>query len=173
MAKLVELNEAAAALGVTSEELSEMRQRNEIFGYRDGSTWKFKQEEIDRVLQSRGDAGGEGDLGPVSFDDDLDELIDVADLSRTEDDPSASDSILISEKELGRSDEGTSSTIIGKDRPSDLGSNLKLEEGSKEPTVSEDVSKESDLTLGGSDILSLESGLLNADEGGTAAGSRS
>ena len=31
------------------EELTEARSRNQIFGYRDGATWKFKIEEVERV----------------------------------------------------------------------------------------------------------------------------
>lgn len=49
MANYVPLEEAAKILGVSTEELVEMRSRGEIFGYRDGTSWKFKEEEIDRV----------------------------------------------------------------------------------------------------------------------------
>ncbi len=49
MAKLIELHEAAKMLGISPEQLTDMRSRNAIFGYRDGSTWKFKVEEIERV----------------------------------------------------------------------------------------------------------------------------
>lgn len=53
MAKLIELKEAAAILGMTAEELADLRTRNEIFGYRDGSTWKFKESELDASPLSR------------------------------------------------------------------------------------------------------------------------
>ena len=43
MAKLIKLEEAAELLGISAEQLTEMRSRNEVFGYRDGATWKFKQ----------------------------------------------------------------------------------------------------------------------------------
>jgi excisionase family DNA binding protein len=57
MANYVSLDEAAKILGLSSDELIEMRSRGEIFGYRDGTSWKFKQEEIDRVqLELGGDA---------------------------------------------------------------------------------------------------------------------
>lgn len=49
MANYVSLDEAAKLLGLSSNELIEMRSRGEIFGFRDGSSWKFKSEEIDRV----------------------------------------------------------------------------------------------------------------------------
>ncbi len=54
MAKLIPLEEAAEMLGVTPEKLTEMRSNNEVFGYRDGATWKFKQTEIDRVASQLG-----------------------------------------------------------------------------------------------------------------------
>ena len=49
MANYVSLDEAAKILGIPSDELVEMRSRGEIFGYRDGKSWKFKTEEIERV----------------------------------------------------------------------------------------------------------------------------
>ena len=61
----LEMKEAAAILGIAPEKLNEMRARNEIHGYRDGSNWKFKQEEVDRVAEAmksaRGCRGGERD----------------------------------------------------------------------------------------------------------------
>lgn len=49
MSTFVSLEEAAKKLGVSTNELVEMRSRGEIFGYRDGGSWKFKPEEIERV----------------------------------------------------------------------------------------------------------------------------
>lgn len=57
MSNYVSLDEAAKILGVTTDELIEMRSRGEIFGYRDGTSWKFKKDEIDRVqIELGGDA---------------------------------------------------------------------------------------------------------------------
>ncbi len=47
----IELDEAAKQLGVTAQQLNEMRLRGEIYGTRDGSTWKFKAEEVQRVAE--------------------------------------------------------------------------------------------------------------------------
>ncbi len=64
MATYVSLDEAAKLLNITPETLVELRSRGEIFGFRDGSSWKFKADEIERVLQERSgdvldeDAGG-------------------------------------------------------------------------------------------------------------------
>ena len=52
--RFIKFDEVAEMLGVTPEQLNDMRSRNEIHGYRDGSTWKFKPEEVQRVAEERG-----------------------------------------------------------------------------------------------------------------------
>ncbi len=54
MSKLIPMDEAAAMLGMTVDRVSELRSSNEIFGYRDGSTWKFKRSELERVAGELG-----------------------------------------------------------------------------------------------------------------------
>jgi len=75
MANYVSLEEAAKILGVSTDALVEMRSKGEIFGYRDGASWKFKQEEIERVLDELGDiAGGDDEISlgsDVSLGSDL------------------------------------------------------------------------------------------------------
>ncbi|MCR9291938.1 MAG: helix-turn-helix domain-containing protein, partial [bacterium] len=64
MSNFVPLEEAAKKLGVSSEEVVEMISRREIFGYRDGTSWKFKPEEIQRVIsEMMGDALDEDPAG--------------------------------------------------------------------------------------------------------------
>ncbi len=104
MSNFVSLEEAAKKLGVSAEALVEMRSRGEIFGYRDGGSWKFKPEEIERVAAEL--------LGDV-----LDE------------DPAGS-SILVSDSDLGSSVSSHGSTI-GSDvqlaaEGSDLDSDVEL-----------------------------------------------
>lgn len=52
--ELIPLAEAAQRLGVSVDKLTEMRSNNEIFGYRDGSSWKFKLSELERVADELG-----------------------------------------------------------------------------------------------------------------------
>ncbi len=54
MAKLIPLADAASILGMKTDELSELRSNNEVFGYRDGSSWKFKLGELERLAADRG-----------------------------------------------------------------------------------------------------------------------
>jgi excisionase family DNA binding protein len=104
MANYVSLDEAAKILGVTPDELVEMRSRGEIFGYRDGSSWKFKTEEIERV---------QSELDGDALDEDA-----------------GGSSILVSERQVGPSGSKSGPTI-GKSGASDLnlGSELKLGAG--------------------------------------------
>ena len=54
MSKLIPLEEAAGILGLTEDKVAELRSSNEIFGYRDGATWKFKMSELERVADELG-----------------------------------------------------------------------------------------------------------------------
>jgi len=57
------MEKAAEMLGMSVEELTELRSQNEIFGYRDGATWKFKMSEIERVASDRGvSLGSDGEV---------------------------------------------------------------------------------------------------------------
>jgi hypothetical protein len=116
-AKFVDLNEAARMVGVSADELVEMRSKGDIFGYRDGASWKFKTEEVERVIKERGAEGRGGDSAILTAnDEDFENLITglsskiLADKAQEE---SEAGSVLISEEELGVSSTGHS-TIIGK-----------------------------------------------------------
>lgn len=164
-AQLIELNEAAAKLGVSPDQLIEMRSRGEIYGYRDGGTWKFKTDEIERVIAER--AGGGSSIGG-----DLDDLIQPLSL----DDDSGDDlgSILVSEEELGKSGESTSSTIIGKLSEAKGGGDSDITLAASDSTKGnisdvQLVSPGSDLNLAGASDVELAgmSDLKLSDEGGT------
>lgn len=145
MAKFVELNEAAQMLGMTPDQLVEMRSSGEIHGYRDGASWKFKIEEVERVAAEQ--AGG----GPAEEDD----------FPFGDDDEASDESVLVSEEELGHSGETTSSTIIGRageadssesdlSLSADADSGLALEEGSDlklQTSGSSGASVDSDVAL--------------------------
>jgi len=146
--KFVDLAEAAKMIGVSAESLVEMRSKGNIFGYRDGASWKFKVDEVERVIRERGVDARESDSGILNADDDeFDNMISglsskiLADKAQEESEPGA---VLISEQELGQSTTGKS-TIIGKGKdgersPSD--SDLRLADDSAK-----------DLLGGGSDKL--------------------
>jgi excisionase family DNA binding protein len=156
--KFITLEEAASMLGVSTDTVSEMRDRGKIHGYRDGASWKFKPEEVERVIAERDAADEEGDFAEVNEDP---------------------DSILLSEVELGQSDESTSSTIIGgKPSRNPAESDIKLAADSAididlDPAKNESsLDLDSALTLepsSGSDVLDVGSGVKS--DAGSGAGS--
>ena len=152
-AQFITLEEAAKKLGVHTDELVEMRSRGDIFGYRDGASWKFKPEEIERVASEL--LGGAMDEDP------------------------AGSSILISEQDLGSTGSKHGSTIgsdinLGSDSTdadSDVelvadpgsGSDVRLVAGksSDEPrlAVSDDDDDELSLDSDEDDLLASTSGV--------------
>ena len=102
--KLITLEEAANMLGVAPTELAEMRQRGEAYGIRDGSGWKFRPEDIEKLIADRGNSLG--DL-PVDL---TGSSLDLPDLGP------ASSAIDLSDFDVGDSGPG-SSTVIGGKKP--------------------------------------------------------
>ena len=49
MANYLSLEEAASKLGISTERLVDLRSRGEVRGFRDGASWKFPEDEIDRL----------------------------------------------------------------------------------------------------------------------------
>lgn len=99
MANLVDFETAAAKLGLSPEELTQLRSQNEIFGYRDGASWKFKETELQRFASVRGIELRDPGLAPPAeepalasteglspVDADLDELVDVPEPDAKSDD---------------------------------------------------------------------------------------
>lgn len=55
--RLITVEEAAKLLGMSPNDVSEMRQRQEIFGFRDGTNWKYKEDDVLRIVQDRSGGG--------------------------------------------------------------------------------------------------------------------
>ena len=199
--KFVKFEDAVEKLGISSERLNQLREDGELRAYRDGSSWKFRSDEIERLVTDGvpepappSDINLVGadelvDSSPLESLDDLDELeldeleLDIADddLSLgselelaadqedtvtaggsdpalsvhegTEEGSDPSDSILLSEEELGESGPAAS-TIIGRSKLNSPDADLEL--------VTDD-----DLALGGSDVA-LAGGASNVLSSGVA-----
>lgn len=225
--KFFQFDEALAKLGITSDQLNALREGGAVRAYRDGSSWKFRAEDIERmVVEGLPELPPASDIGlgslsglleseeAISLDDSAIELalddaegtaekpasvapgesgldIDLADLTDdatgseidlaamedtvtaplsdisledVEEPSEPSDSILLSEEELGESVSPSLSTIIGrKDLPTE-GADLELE-------LADDVTDDEDtkLSMSGeeSDVLSSRvssSGVLDEME---------
>ncbi len=130
--KFADAEEAAKMLGISVDMLNDMRDRHEIFPVRDAGKWKYKVEEIERLVAERAAGGGEEE--PVEED------LDGGGL----------DSILLSEVELGHSGPSPSSTVIGKINESSPDSDIKL--AGEDSTVPLNEPPESLSAIGSSDV---------------------
>ncbi|MGV3486141.1 MAG: helix-turn-helix domain-containing protein, partial [Planctomycetaceae bacterium] len=104
------LEEAAKRLGITSERMVELRSQGKIRGFRDGASWKFPENELDRLADELASESGAYD--PYKgFDEEL--------ADEDSDDFSAhagGSGVLVDELELGSSSSPRSgSNIIGGD----------------------------------------------------------
>ncbi len=152
--KFVVLDEAARMLGISPDELNQLRQQQGISAYRDGSTWKFKATDIERLARERANRAGQSgdDLGGLGdIDDDLSlSLDDEPSLSGPELSPPAA-------ADVGDSDE------LGLSLANDLA--LPAEAAPSAPVASADdlslgdddlvLASDDNLSLGGDDDLAL------------------
>lgn len=99
--KFLKMDETAQKLGVSVDELNQLRERHEISGYRDGPNWKFKEEDVQRLAEQLASRKAESPADEEDFDLPLS-------------DEGSGEVVLVSDQVLGESDPGTSSTIIGR-----------------------------------------------------------
>jgi excisionase family DNA binding protein len=171
MSNLIPLDEAAKMLSISPERLVEMISKKQIFGYRDGSSWKFKSQEIERVSDEFGlglaggaaaDDSGSFSLSDSSLNDDL-----ILDDSSSEDEDFELSDDLDSLSSLAKSDSGGSNDDSNFDLSDS--SELFLSDSSSDLVLSDDssdsgskskagVGEEDDLLLFGDSSLDLVSG---------------
>lgn len=68
--KFISLDDAAAKLGLSKEKLNELREAGDLRAYRDGASWKFRTEEIDK-LEAEGGADEDANDQTVNLGDDF------------------------------------------------------------------------------------------------------
>ncbi|MCE5303311.1 MAG: helix-turn-helix domain-containing protein [Planctomycetaceae bacterium] len=85
--KYYSTQEAAKLFGISEDDVKKMVESRELHGYRDGASWKFKAEEIDRMAAER-------QQSPAASDD------------------AAGGDVLLSEVSLGPADVDASGTVI-------------------------------------------------------------
>ena len=180
MSKLIPMEEAAKVLGLSVEKLNELRSNNEVFGYRDGSTWKFKMSELERVADDLGLS-----ISPLSSA--IDGIKDVFGLGDDESDSSVldlgleessddlfieSDSIAMDDSSvelfqsaMSGADGGTSSDILADDDDDmiDLADSGLLVKSSSKDMLLDQNDDDDDLSLfDSSDDLNLDEALDEA-----------
>jgi excisionase family DNA binding protein len=70
--RFVSLEDAAKELGVSKDRLSELREDGKVRAYRDGASWKFRAEDIEK-LAAEGIPGGDPGASDLSLDLNIDE----------------------------------------------------------------------------------------------------
>lgn len=108
MAQYYNLQKVAEILGLSPAEVHQLRERNELHAYRDGSDWKFKVEDVEKRLAEQIKARGAAKkAGPIE---------------------EAAEDVLLSEVEVGPSDSGSSGAVIGgpEEDATTSGSDLRL-----------------------------------------------
>lgn len=175
--KFIKLEEAAEQLGITHDHLNALREEGKLRAYRDGASWKFRTEEIDKmgaegVPEVEAEESGINlDLDSLMLDEDKgmdDDDADLGDLEASDD--SESEELL--DLELSESDEGSFGNLELEDEVEDLeldlttGSSADLaidldeEDKSGDPSLSDATAVE-ETSAGTSDLdldLEIESG---------------
>lgn len=122
--KLIDQEEAARILGVSTEQINSLRDQRKLFGYRDGEIWKFKQDDVERLREEMKADEASSDSSSSSWQGMSD--FESVELEMNDD----LDSILLSEVELGDSAQSGPSTVIGKsNRPTSSDDDIKLASG--------------------------------------------
>lgn len=153
MAEYIPLSDFAAKLGVSEETIQDLRERGKLRAFRDGSSWKFKDDELEKAKGILAEEGGSGSDGGGS--DSESQEFELSGINESDEGSSGSmDSILISD--TGEGGDSGSSNIISHDSDSSL--SLDSEVGMLgDSSSSIDPAAESNLSglsLGeGSDIL--------------------
>ena len=114
--KFIGIDDAAEKLGVSKEHLNALREKGDLRAYRDGASWKFRTEDIEK-LEKEG-VPPEDDSAGLSDDD----VLDIEPLGEGDD----AESILLTEGDLDDGPARPPSTIIGKADLDLAGSDLEL-----------------------------------------------
>jgi hypothetical protein len=150
MSELVSLEKAAELLGLTPARLNDLRLKNEIFGTREGSSWKFRIEEIQRFAEERNISLNTNALGEASgilLDDDSLEL-----------DFGSADALL--QGSSGQVLSGSGDLSFGTSELAKAGASDVLDDESSEPGE-ESPSDTGKLLAGGSDLQLSEDDLFD------------
>ena len=147
------LDEAAKLLNVTPEQLGEMRDNGEIRGFRDGSTWKFKTSEVQKLIDQSSAGSDSSELGFEDEGDDevtmLGESPDLAAMldSIDDDDDSESSAELGAAASLLVNDSSSSASVIGDSEADSQESDLQLADDSSASADDAHVLDDSELLL--------------------------
>jgi excisionase family DNA binding protein len=147
--KFTSLDEAAVQLGISKDRLSELREANVVRGYRDGASWKFRSEDIERLAA---EGIPEVDPGASDLSLDLDDEPPSPASSELDQEPPQPAAAANDEEEIGLADE---SRAGGPGPASAPASDLSLEDVD-EPTVAGLEDDDSDDALALDDDIDID-----------------
>ncbi len=167
MSELVSLEKAAEMLGMTADQLNDMRLKNEIFGTRVDNSWRFKLSEVSRFAEDRNiSLTAVGDGSDFKLSDESLELSFGSSVELLED---SSADVLSAAEDLnfGSADLAlaSASDVLADDEPSDKGSPSdtgKLLADSADLQLSEDDLFDDEISLQDSQSL-IDSSDLSSD----------
>jgi excisionase family DNA binding protein len=171
--KFTSLEEAADQLGISKDHLNQLREAGKVRAYRDGASWKFRGEDIEKLS-----AEGVPELDPGASDLSLD-TSDLESSPLAASDPSGLDlapeddlKLASEEGELGLDSGGSELELAAEEPPTDQASDVSLEDVD-EPTVAGlDEGSDDALAIDDNDSIDIntDSILLSEAELGAAGG---
>ena len=144
MSNLIPLEDAARMLGLTVEKLNDMRSSSEIFGYKDGASWKFKMQELERVAEEF-----DIKINPNATD----AVNDIVDLVSDDDDFDLS---LDSDDEMDINLDDSAVDLLADDEVVDLEAAAKPDAKEEVVNLDDDDEFEIDLEDSSEEVVSLE-----------------
>ncbi len=158
--KFVKLEEAAEQLSISTDHLNALREDGKLRAYRDGASWKFRTEEIEKMA-SAGVPEIEADESGINLD--LDNLSLGDDLSMDDDEPQL-------EADTAADESASDETLGSDDELGDLGLG-ELELAADESSLSdlELTDDDLDLATGSSAELAIDLGVDAADKSNAEA----
>jgi len=153
MSQFLSLEEAAKRLGISTEKVIELRSEGKLRGFRDGTSWKFPEAELDRMADDL--ASGSGSYDPYQgFGDDDQDSDEFGTGS------SGGSGVLVDELELGSSVGSRRGPTIGGDvnlvAGDNEGSDVKIVSGTPDPGDDDDFLISGD----GGGLVEIDSGEL-------------
>ncbi len=163
--KFTGLEQAADQLGISKDRLNQLREAGKVRAYRDGASWKFRGEDIDKLV-----AEGIPQIDPGSSDLSLDTGSDI-DLSSDVGGEPSGDDLDLSGMEPGAVQSGSELGLASEEEGSEPASDLNLEDVD-EPTVAGDEGSDDALALDADDSIDVnkDSILLSEAELGDSPG---
>ena len=141
--KYLSIDEAAAQLGISTDELTQLREKGEVRGFADRGTWKFKADDVENLSRSR-EADSDPDVQLLGGKNVLDET----------------------GSDAGMSDEAGSSVVLGDDPGSSVEMQGEDALGQQPTMVSKSSPEDSDMLSGSdSDVRLILDDSLQAETG--------